>query len=236
MRRAGCLAVVLALLVALTSCASRGERDQKLTVFAAASLQRALQRDTGFEEFDSAVTLVTAGSQQLASQIREGAPADVVILADRPTMDGLASLVEDVRVVARNSLIIAVPKGNPKGVRSLADLAPGRGLSVVLADPAVPAGRYAQQVLAAAGVTVSPVSLELDVESAVQKVMLGQADAAIAYATDIDAGVWAVFIPPEHNVAVEYLAAVVRRSKHKAEARHYVESLPDHLASKGFPR
>lgn len=236
MRRAGRLAAtLLILLVALTSCARGGERDQKLLVYAAASVAGAVGAD-------SAVEVVGAGSQQLASQVREGAPADVLVLADKPTMDGLGSQVEDVRVVARNTLAIAVRPGNPKGVRALADLGSGRGrglgLTVVLADPSVPAGRYAQQALAKAGVQVSPASLELDVESALQKVVLGQADAAVVYTTDVarGEGVAAVAIPAEHNVAVEYYAGVVARSRHKAAARRYLERLPDHLTSQGFPR
>src|SRR2546430_5907588 len=85
---------------------------------------------------------------------------------------------------ASNMLEIAVPAANGKNIKSLADLA-RPDVKVVLADPSVPAGRYAAQMLATAGTKVSPVSLELDVKSVLQKVEVGEADAGIAYLTDV---------------------------------------------------
>jgi molybdate transport system substrate-binding protein len=202
-------------------------KDETLTVFAAASLTKALDGDGQQHSF--------AGSQQLVAQIEAGAPADVVVTADTKTMDGLAAkkLVEGAQVVATNSLVIAVQPGNPKGVQGLADL--GRNdLAVVLADPAVPAGRYAAEVLGRVGIVVRPKSLELDVESALQKVVLREADASIVYVTDAGAGMKAVAIPAEQNVVVRYAGAVVRSTGHRAEARGYVRGLPALLQKAGF--
>src|SRR5262249_6893896 len=129
-----------------------------------------------------------AASSALVVQIQEGSPADVIAPADRPTMQKLvdAQLVEEPQLFARNRLVIAVHKGNPKKVAKLADLSRS-SLLVVLAAPDVPAGRYARQMLAAAGVTVAPRSLEENVKAVLTKVALGEADAGIVYASDVHA-------------------------------------------------
>jgi molybdate transport system substrate-binding protein len=211
----------------LVAGACGSDSHGSLTVLAAASLTKALDGDGQQHSF--------AGSQQLVAQIEAGAPADVVVTADTKTMDGLVSkrLVEVPSVVATNSLIIAVQPGNPKGVAGLADL--GRGdLVVVLADPSVPAGRYAAEVLGRAGLTAHPRSLEMDVESALQKVVLREADAAIVYVTDSRPVMTAVPIPAEQNVVVRYAAAVVRSTDHRSQARAYVRGLPALLQKAGF--
>lgn len=220
---------LLALALVAGACSNGG--GSKLTVLAAASLTRALQAD-------SHARYSFAGSQQLAAQIEAGAPADVVVTADAATMDRLRAkhLVDAPTVVATNSLAIAVRPGNPLKIKTLGDLG-GPEVNVVLADPSVPAGRYAAQVLQRAGVQVRPVSLELDVESALQKVALGQADAAIVYATDVRAargGVDGVPIPASQNVLAAYPAAVVSASAHKSAARAFVRALPGRLKSAGF--
>jgi molybdate transport system substrate-binding protein len=229
------LAAVALLLVTAACGGGGGGSESKLTVLAAASLTKALDGADARYSF--------AGSQQLAAQVEAGAPADVVVTADAATMDRLARAkrVEGSTTVAHNSLAIAVRPGNPKGISGLGDLA-HPDLTVVLADPGVPAGRYAKQALAAAHVEVHPKSLELDVESALQKVALGQADAAIVYATDVQAradaatspSVTGVAIPARQNVLATYVGAVVAKSKHKAQARRFLEALPGRLAKAGF--
>src|SRR5438552_1195854 len=134
-----------------------------LTVFAAASLQPAFEKiGKDLQSKDSLhVTYNYAGTQTLTSQLTQGAQGDVFASADTAHMTTVveAGLIEGTpKVFAHNRLEIAVAKGNPKGIHSLADLARS-GLVVVLADPSVPAGKYAQQALAKAGVSVRPASL-----------------------------------------------------------------------------
>lgn len=156
-----------------------------ITVFAAASLTDAFTAEAfGFsQQSRQKVTFSFAGSQQLVAQIKQGAPADVVATADTSTMAMLPD-GSSAREFARNRLVVAVPKGNPKHITTLADLA-RKGLIVVLAAPSVPAGKYAAQALTAAHVTVHPKSLEDNVRGVLTKVQLGEADAGIVYATDV---------------------------------------------------
>ncbi|MGI8809597.1 MAG: molybdate ABC transporter substrate-binding protein [Acidimicrobiales bacterium] len=227
-------AVVLAAVLA-TACGSSGAADRNLTVAAAASLTEAFEdlgRATG-------VAFSFAGSQQVVAQVEAGAPVDVVATAEPEAMDRLsrAGLVDPPRTFAANRLAIAVGPGNPRRIRGLADLA-GDGLKVVLADPTVPAGRYAVQVLERAGARVRPVSLELDVKAVARKVAAGEADAGIVYATDLAAGT-GVAIPDASNVVVTYPVAVVRASTNRGRAEAFVDRLlgppgRDALAARGF--
>jgi molybdate transport system substrate-binding protein len=200
-----------------------------LTVFAAASLTEAFNdaRTSLRKEHPSlSITYSFAGSQQLVSQIENGAPADVIATADQKTMAALTSagLVEPSKVFAHNKLEIVVAPGNPKGVKGLADLA-RTDLTVVLEDPSVPAGNFARQALQKAGIPVAPKSLELDVKSELQKVAMGEADAGVVYVTDVTAAgatVAGVPIPDDQNVIATYPIAVVKASSHLKAARAYV--------------
>ena len=170
-----------------------------------------------------------AGSQALVAQLEQGAPADVVATADMATMERLARagrLASRPRIFAANRLAIVVGKGNPRRIGSLADLA-RPGLVVVLAAPQVPAGRYAGEVLARAGVRVRRSSLEESVSGVVAKVALGEADAGLAYATDIASsrGVTGVEIPATANVVARYPVALLAGGRHPAAARRFVELL-----------
>jgi molybdate transport system substrate-binding protein len=205
-----------------------------LTVFAAASLTDAFtDAEPVIEREHRGATLTYnfAGSQVLVQQITEGAPADVVATADTETMDRLvtADLVEKPVTLARNRLAIAVGPGNPKRVKGLADLARA-DVSVVLADPSVPVGAYADAALQHAGVTVAPRSLELDVKAALAKVTAGEADAALVYATDVLAAkdrAAAVAIPDTDNQFAVYPIAVVRASAHRRAARELLVELTE---------
>jgi molybdate transport system substrate-binding protein len=200
----------------------------ELTVFAAASLTAAFG-ELG-ERFAAAnggaeVTFNFAGSQALATQIRQGAPADVFASADTANMGKVKDLVGTPQSFASNLLQIVVERGNPKGVEGLADLA-GGDLKVVLASAEVPAGRYAAEALAKAGVAVRPVSLEDNVKAVVTKVSLGEADAGIVYVTDVTAGgdrVEGVDIPRDQNVAAAYPIATVRASRNPSLAQSFVD-------------
>jgi molybdate transport system substrate-binding protein len=204
--------------------ASPGE----LRVFAAASLTAAFG-ELG-EQFTAAnggteVTFNFAGSQALATQIQQGAPADVFASADTANMDKVKDLVGDPQVFASNLLQIVVEKGNPKGVKGLDDLASSE-LKVVLAAPEVPAGKYAGQALDKQGITVKPVSLEDNVKAVVTKVSLGEADAGIVYVTDVTAGgdkVEGVDIPTELNVVAIYPIATVKASRSQDQAQAFMD-------------
>jgi molybdate transport system substrate-binding protein len=199
----------------------------EIKVFAAASLTAAF---TEIGERYSAnggtkVTFNFAGSQALATQIQQGAPADVFASADIPNMDKVKDLVGPPQSFASNQLQIVVEQGNPKSLGGLEDLA-DPDLKVVLAAPEVPAGKYAAQALAKADVTVKPVSQEDNVKAVVTKVSLGEADAGIVYVTDVTAGgdkVEGVDIPEDRNVTATYPIATVRASKAPEAAQAFVD-------------
>ncbi len=204
-----------------------------ITVLAAASLTDSFKAlAAGFETSHpgTKVTLSLASSSSLATQINQGAPADVFAAADTSSMDkvagpGGAGVLEPARPFATNTLRIVVAKGNPKGIASLADLAKP-GVAYVTASPSVPIGAYAQQALRKAGVTVTPKSLEADVKAVVAKVVLGEADAGIVYATDVLAAgdkAQGVTIPDAQNVVAIYPIAVVSATKNPVTAQAFVD-------------
>lgn len=248
--RLAALVALVALLVPVAACgtsgdATRQKRTTTLTVLAAASLTNAFDElQTAYAKDHPGVRLrfSFAGSQELAAQVRSGAPADVIATADEKTMSGLAQDVVSPKPFVTNRLAIVVGKGNPKHVTKLADLA-HPGVTVVLAGPTVPAGRYAHQVLARARVTVHPKSEPTDVRQVLTPVRLGEADAGIVYVTDIkDAGgpdVQAVPIPPKQNLVATYPVATMKDSMHQAAAKAFAAWLrtkpaTDILAKHGF--
>jgi len=257
--RAGGLLVVLVVLLALASCGGGAPQSLTssatappsgtITVFAASSLTDAF-RGVGDEltgRYPGAHFIFNYGSSStLATQIINGAPADVFASADDPSMKKVADagLVQgSASVFAGNRLQIAVAPGNPKAIASLADLA-RRDLVVVLAAPSVPAGRYALDALGKAGVALVPASQELDVRAVLNKVALGEADAGIVYVTDVTSAagrVAGVDIPEQHQVVARYPVATLRDSRKGPLSSLFVEFLlsPDGqrvLASFGFTR
>lgn len=185
MRRA--LPVVLL----LAACSANASDRDTVTVFAAASLTRAFTAEAAaFERAHAGtdVVLSFAGSQSLVAQLQQGAPADVLATADVATMGPVRhELRAEPTVFAHNQLAIVTAPGNPKHVRALGDLA-RPGVRVVLAAPSVPVGKAAAEALSAAQVTVHPVSLEDAVTGVLGKVRLGEADAGIAYVSDLVGG------------------------------------------------
>jgi len=214
-----------------SSSAATPSMTGNLTVFAAASLTEAFNNaKTQLVAANPGLNLTYnfAGSNALANQIQQGAPADVFASADQKNMQTLvtAGLVETPVTFAMNKLQIAVQPGNPKGITGLADLAKP-DVAVVLCAPGVPAGDYTRQVLAAQGVTVTPKSLEADVKSALAKVTSGEADATVVYVTDVTAAgakVDGVDIPNADQPDISYPIAVVKASKNQAAAQAFVDS------------
>ena len=228
-------AVLAAAALVLAACggdddsggSSGAQSPGEIKVFAAASLTAAFNelgpKYTAAE--GTKVTFNFAGSQALATQIQQGAPADVFASADINNMDKVKDLVGTPQNFASNLLQIVIEKGNPKGVKGLDDLA-NPDLKVVLAAPDVPAGKYAQQALEKANVTVKPVSQEDNVKAVVNKVALGEADAGIVYVTDVTAGgdkVEGVDIPEELNVVATYPIATVKASKAQDKAQAFMD-------------
>ena len=229
------LAAVLAVAaLALAACGgdepsggSSGSSNE-IKVFAAASLTAAFT-ELG-QQYTSAnggtkVTFNFAGSQALATQIQQSAPADVFASADLANMDKVKDLVGTPKSFASNLLAIVVEKGNPKGVKGLDDLGNG-DLKVVLAAEEVAAGRYAKQILDKAGVSVTPVSQEDNVKAVVTKVSLGEADAGIVYVTDVSAGgdkVEGVDIPQTEDVTATYPIATVKAGKAQDKAQAFMD-------------
>jgi molybdate transport system substrate-binding protein len=216
-------------LAALAACGGSGGQStssppSSLTVFAAASLQPAFDRVA--KNLRLSITYNYAGTQTLTSQLTQGAPADVFAGADTAHMKTLQDaglLAGEPTLFAHNRLEIAVEKGNPKGVHSLADLA-RPGMVVVLADPSVPAGKYAQQALAKAGVTVRPKSLEPQVTGVLSKVALGEADAGIVYVSDVvtSGNVDGVAIPDSQNVVADYPVAKLKAARNQSGADEFI--------------
>ena len=212
--------VVLAAAVALASC---GGSDDRPIALIASSLRHAL------DGARSDVRTSFASSSAIAAQIRQGADADVVIVADPAILTDLGpGLVGPAKLIARNAVAVLVPLGNPLGIRTLADLAtPGR--RVVVAAPRVPLGAYTRTVLASAhanAVRRNVVSEEPDAAGVVGKVVQGEVDAGIGYASDLAGGRVAGFVlPADVQVDVRYDAAVVTGSRRAAAAAEYVDWL-----------
>lgn len=210
-RRAACACVATVALLLSTGCggssSGAGSGSGSITVFAASSLTDAFG-DIGKSYDDTNgghATFSFAGSQELVTQIQNGAPADVIATADTTTIGQVANqLVSPAKTFARNTLVIVTAPGNPKHINTLADLAKPK-LQVVLADPSVPAGKYAAQALSDAHVTVHPRSLELDVRSVLTKVEVGEADAGIVYVTDAkSAGSKVTTVPVPNSPVASY--------------------------------
>jgi len=195
-----------------------------VTVFAAASLQPPFDKIA--QQMHVNATFNYAGTQTLTAQLTQGAEADVFASADTAHMKTLqdAGLIAGTpQVFAHNRLEIAVERGNPKGVHALSDLA-RPGLVVVLADPSVPAGKYAQQALAKANVTVHPASLEPQVTGVLSRIALGEADAGIVYVSDIATSgkVDGLLIPDNQNVIADYPIAALKNAQHKGTASDFI--------------
>jgi molybdate transport system substrate-binding protein len=202
-----------------------------ITVFAASSLTSAFNTAEKGLEVDHPgfkAQFSFGSSQALVTQIINSAPADVIATANTSTMQQLVAkgLVETPQALCKNKLEIIVAPGNPKNIKTLADLATP-GLSVVLAMPGVPVGDYAAKALAAAKITVTPKSLESDDALVVEQVESGNADAALVFVTDVvTAGnkVTGIPIPDAQNVIGTYEIAVVKASTQMPAAQAFVTS------------
>ncbi len=197
-----------------------------LTVLAASSLTKVFTAEgAAYEKTHPGahVSFSFAGSQALVAQVAQGAPADVLATADASSIATVtAELNGEPRVFARNRLAVITGPGNPRHLGTLADLAKP-GVKVVLAGPTVPVGKAAAKALAAAGVKLTPVSFEQDVKGVVTKVRLGEADAGIAYVTDLKAAKGAIAGTPLPAISNSYPAAILKISKASAAAEAFID-------------
>jgi molybdate transport system substrate-binding protein len=219
MQRLGAIVLILVFLGA-GAAGARTRADEPI-VYAASSLTNV------FPQIDPSARYSFGGSDQLAFQIQQGAPADVFAAASPKYPQKLfaAGLVEQPVVFATNRLVLAVPRRNPAHIRSVFDLR-RRGIRLVIGDPAVPIGAYTQKVLARLGLSrVHVASREPDVRSILAKVVLGEADAGFVYATDVrttSGKAKAIRIPARAQPRVAYEIAVVRSASHLDAARAFV--------------
>jgi molybdate transport system substrate-binding protein len=197
-----------------------------LTIFAAASLTNV------FPQIDKKPTYSFAGSNALAAQIKQGAPADVFAAANTSIPQQLydAGLVEKPVVFTRNALILIVPKSNPARIHSVYDLRRD-GVKLVVAAPGVPVGDYTRVVLhnlSLDDALRNVVSNESDVREVLAKVALGEADAGFVYTTDarsVRGKIATIGIRWSAQPIVQYAVAVVKSSPHIKAARAYVAKL-----------
>jgi molybdate transport system substrate-binding protein len=197
------------------------------TVFAAASLTQVLPAIDSRPRYDF------AGSDQLAVQIQQGAPADVFAAASPkyPELLYRQGLVEKPIPFATNTLVLIVPRANPANIHSVMDLTKP-GVKLVIGDASVPVGSYTRTVLNNLGITSSVmknvVSQETDVKGVLGKVALGEADAGFVYATDakpVLRKVGVIRIRESAQPHVVYEVAVVKQSAHLREAHSFVTRL-----------
>ena len=213
---------VAALLFALLAVSgASAQSSPSVTVFAASSLTDA------FPRIDRSATYSFAGSNTLAAQIRQGAPADVFASANMALPSALHrdGLCTKPVVFTRNALVVIVPRSNPAGVHSVLDLRK-RGVKLVIAAPGVPVGDYTLQVLHRLKLTPHVVSRETDVREVLAKVALGEADAGFVYSTDartVPHKVRTIRIPARGQPNVRYGICVVSASSHKPAARAFVK-------------
>jgi len=223
------------------ACATRSSASTStVTVLAAASLQNVFPAIGKLFTRDHPATTVQfsfGGTDALAAQIEEGAPADVFAGASTKYGDQLAAggLIDPWIPFCTNSLVLVLPAGNPAGVHSLADLARA-GIKLVIGAESVPVGTYTRTALHNLDASLGPgystrvlanvVSNEESVDGVLTKVRLGEADAGFVYVTDARAAgssVRMIALPPEAQARATYPIAVVRNARDHAAARAFVD-------------
>lgn len=240
-RRAAVAAVLALGLAACTGGAAAGRATTpatssdpwqgSLVVLAAASLTdvlTALEERLEREHPGLDVRTGFAASSTLVAQVLGGAPADVLVTA---STSGMAQVTDELGgkpvVVAANRLVLAVPDGNPAGVRSL-DALGDPSLVVALCSPQVPCGQVGDEVLARAGVVAAPDTLEPDVRAVLTRLRLDEADVGLVYATDVAAArgeVEVVEVPSGLHVRTYYPALALPGARSPRAAAAYVDVL-----------
>jgi len=214
---------------AAASASSSAALSGSITVFAASSLKEAFT--TIGKQFEAAnpgvkVTFSFGASSTLATQITNGAPADVFASASPKNMQQVvtAGYASNPVNFAKNVMEVAVPPSNPANVTSVNDLAKS-SVKTALCEPQVPCGATAAKVFKNAKITVKPVTLQPDVKSVLTQVELGNVDAGVVYVTDVHSAgskVKGVPIPDSVNASTEYPIAAISKSANLAAAQAFV--------------
>ena len=225
MRRVVIVAVATALGLLAGQASARPEAQ--ITVYAAASLTDV------FPKIDPSQRYQFGGSNTLAAQITQGAPADVFASANTTLPNQLFSkgLCSKPVVFTRNTLVVVVPKSNPAKIHSIYNLT-NPGVKLVIAGSGVPVGSYTLQILKnmnlSNGVLKNVVSRETDVREVLAKVALGEADAGFVYSTDartVSGKVTVVKVPAWAQPKVQYGICVVSKSGDRADAQAFIRKV-----------
>lgn len=222
-----------------------------ITVFAAASLTGVFSgpMKAAFEKRypGTNVVYVFNGSPTLVTQIKNGAPADVLATADEANMNNAiknGNITVRTRVpfnpilFARNSMAIAMPASNPANIKTIQDLS-RPGVRVGLCQPGVPCGTNAQELLRKNNVSVTPVTFTTSVTALLAQIQSGDLDAGIVFLTDVKSAqppVASVIIPPANNVFSNYPMATVNNAPNAVGARAFVDYVRYTLSGQGILR
>lgn len=244
-------AALLAGLPLLAGCGgttgSAGSPDQTLTVLAASSLTESFEqlgRIFARQHPGTEVRFSFDSSATLAEQVAQGAPADVLATADTRTMRAVVeagAAAGSPQRFATNTLVLVVPDDNPAQIHEFADL-DRPGTRYVVCVESAPCGALAAQQLAAQHIANPPRSREVDVKAVLTKVVLGEADAGLVYATDAraaDDDVDALPVPGADQHANSYPIVAVAGSPHPQLAQQWLDLVHSErgrrvLAAAGF--
>ncbi len=204
-----------------------------LNVFAASStrvLNDELKAAAAGLATPATLTFSNGGSSELVQQIKDGAPADLLLTASKKTMDQAVAdgTVEPPVTLATNVMVMVVPKGNPGDIHSVEDLTDDK--TVVLCDPTVPCGDVSAHIIEEKGLKVNADSLESQVADVVGKVSSGEADAGWVYSTDAAAAgdsVEVIEIPGSEEHTNRILGAVTKETQNKEAAQGVLDLLAD---------
>lgn len=246
------------LVASLMACSSKSPSPSQsqpsqptgsIVVFAAASLKPAFTQIAQQFKADNpgnGVDFEFGGSSELATQLTQGATADVFASADTAQMDVVVKaglLAGNPANFASNTLVIVTTPGNPKKIGSFADLAKP-GINVVICQQPVPCGSATQRIENSTGVHLNPVSEELSVTDVLNKVTTGQADAALVYVTDAKSAgdkVTTVNFPEAAGAVNVYPVGVLKKAPQSTMAQKFVALVTSDtgqkiLAQSGFAK
>lgn len=230
------LLAAVPLVLSLPACAQDeggDTADQTLTVLAAASLTEAFTAIA--HDFESAhagvtVNLSFESSSTLATQVVEGAAADVLATASPGSMQPVVDAGDadgQPRTFATNTVAIALPSGNPANVTTVSDVADPSVTVAVCVDTA-PCGSVATEFFKKAGLSVTPVTEEVDVKSVLGKVVADEVDAGVVYNSDIVAAgdtIDSIPVPAKYIVSTDYLIATLKASTDSELAAEFVAAV-----------